>query len=132
MKVLERLAQLIGMTASSSEEEARTMALVACRMIRQHGIVLLEPGDPRLRASANVGGPHAVGAPPVAPPAPSSEEQASALREFARMFMAGLRFAGEVAASTSQGPSVKVRVSQRGPTARRRKKLEEKRRRWQP
>jgi hypothetical protein len=46
-KVLERVAHLIASAAnpSSTEEEARTAAVQACRLIHKHGLILLEPGD---------------------------------------------------------------------------------------
>ena len=36
-KVLEKVQRLIALTSSSSEEEARTSAVLACRLIREHG-----------------------------------------------------------------------------------------------
>lgn len=36
MKVLERVRQLIELSASTSENEARNAALQACRLIREH------------------------------------------------------------------------------------------------
>jgi hypothetical protein len=39
---LERVRKLVALAASSSEEEARTSALIACRLILEHGFVVGE------------------------------------------------------------------------------------------
>ena len=49
---LRALPGLLARTASDSEEEARTCALQACRIIREHGLVLALPG-PDERAAKN-------------------------------------------------------------------------------
>lgn len=41
--ILTRIKALIARTASSSEEEARTSAVIACRLIRDHKIELIHP-----------------------------------------------------------------------------------------
>lgn len=44
--ILDRIKALIARTASSSEEEARTSAVIACRLIREHKIELFDPSAP--------------------------------------------------------------------------------------
>jgi hypothetical protein len=41
--VLKKVEDLIARTASSSKEEARTSAFLACKLIREHGLVVLVP-----------------------------------------------------------------------------------------
>jgi hypothetical protein len=40
-KILDRVKKFIALTASDHEEEARTSALIACRLIREHGLVVM-------------------------------------------------------------------------------------------
>lgn len=53
-KALERVKALIARTASDSEEEARTCALLACRLIREHGMQVTV-GEDRPHTSATHG-----------------------------------------------------------------------------
>ncbi len=53
MSTAAKVEKLIALAASSNENEARTAAFHACRLIREAGLVVLAPGDPRL-AGANV------------------------------------------------------------------------------
>jgi hypothetical protein len=48
--VLRMVTQCIGMTGSSNEAEATSMALKACHAILKHKLVVLMPDDPRLTA----------------------------------------------------------------------------------
>lgn len=48
MSTAAKVEKLIALTASSNENEARTAAFHACRLIREAGLVVLAPGDPRL------------------------------------------------------------------------------------
>jgi hypothetical protein len=49
---ISRIQQLVALAASSSEEEARSAAVQACRLIREHKIVFLLPEDaPKKTAS---------------------------------------------------------------------------------
>lgn len=45
-KAMERVKALIARTASDSEEEARTCALLACRLIREHALEVVDPAAP--------------------------------------------------------------------------------------
>lgn len=45
-KKLDRIKQLIGMAGSSNQEEARTMAFLACKMIREGNFEILPPPEP--------------------------------------------------------------------------------------
>jgi hypothetical protein len=49
--VLERLARLIALSESPNEHEARNAALLATRLIRQHGIIFAMPESPARRAT---------------------------------------------------------------------------------
>lgn len=42
--VVERVRALIARTSSPHEEEARTSAMIACRLIREHGLDVVPPG----------------------------------------------------------------------------------------
>jgi hypothetical protein len=42
--VVERVRALIARTSSPHEEEARTAAMIACRLIREHGLDVVPPG----------------------------------------------------------------------------------------
>ncbi len=44
-EALRRVQALLARTGSSSEEEARTAAIVACRLIREHRLVLSAPRE---------------------------------------------------------------------------------------
>ncbi len=48
MSTAAKVEKLIALAASSNENEARTAAFHACRLIREAGLVVLAPGDPRL------------------------------------------------------------------------------------
>ncbi len=48
MNAAAKVEKLIALTASSNENEARTAAFQACRLIREAGLMVLAPGDPRL------------------------------------------------------------------------------------
>lgn len=52
--VLDRVRKLIALTSSSFEEEARTAALAACRLIRMHGLVLTGGVDARTASSPSL------------------------------------------------------------------------------
>jgi len=43
-KILERIAALIALTESPFSEEARTSAVLACKLIREHKIEMMMPG----------------------------------------------------------------------------------------
>jgi hypothetical protein len=59
---LVRVRQLIALAGNNpSSEEARTAAYLACKAIREQGLVLLAPGDPRLL-------PRPASPPPPSPP----------------------------------------------------------------
>ena len=47
MDILDKLKKLLEMTASPAEEEARTAAALACKLIREHAIELRLPGTPK-------------------------------------------------------------------------------------
>ena len=51
MKPIERVRHLIQLAASAPEEEARTAAVQACRLITQHGLVI---GVPKPKAKPTV------------------------------------------------------------------------------
>jgi len=42
-KTLEKVLRLIALSASPSEEEARTSAVLACRLIQQHKLLVVLP-----------------------------------------------------------------------------------------
>lgn len=44
VKLLERVAQLIALTSSSYEEEARSAAFQACKLIREHHLLVITTG----------------------------------------------------------------------------------------
>ncbi|RYE93968.1 MAG: hypothetical protein EOO75_03165 [Myxococcales bacterium] len=52
MSKLSKVMDLIALTASSNEHEARSAALKACKAIREQKLVLLSPDDPRLAEAA--------------------------------------------------------------------------------
>lgn len=128
MNVLERVGQLIGMTGSSSEEEARTMALTACRLIREHGLVVLEPSDPRLYAR------RAQMPTPIAAPASSRRgpDLGDLVDAALRGVKVGVRFAADVVAASAPATPARVAAevtwSGAAPKRRRRRKV----RRWRP
>lgn len=44
--IVERVRALIARTSSPHEEEARTAAVIACRLIREHQLDVVPPGPP--------------------------------------------------------------------------------------
>jgi hypothetical protein len=66
-KDLLKVQQLIALALGSDGEEARTAAALACRLIRDKGLVLMAPDDQRLLPPAPV-----AWSPPPAPAQPSS------------------------------------------------------------
>jgi hypothetical protein len=42
--IVQRVRKLVALTASPNEHEARAAAFLACRMIREHGLAIAEPG----------------------------------------------------------------------------------------
>jgi hypothetical protein len=46
VKVLDRVRQLVALAGSSYEEEARTSAVLACKLIRDHHLELVDPHRP--------------------------------------------------------------------------------------
>src|SRR6185295_9929478 len=46
-RLLERVSALVARASSSFEEEARTSAVIACRLIREHGLEVSLPGSVR-------------------------------------------------------------------------------------
>src|SRR5574338_183888 len=46
-RVLDRIQKLLALAGSSNENEARTAAFLAAKLIRENGIVLSEPGTSR-------------------------------------------------------------------------------------
>lgn len=51
VRTLDKVRALIARTSSSYEEEARTSAVIACRLIREHGIELRAPAEPQEEAA---------------------------------------------------------------------------------
>jgi hypothetical protein len=45
-RILDRVRQLIALASSPEQEEARTAAVLACQLIREHGLVVSEAGAP--------------------------------------------------------------------------------------
>lgn len=54
--VVERVRALIARTSSPHEEEARTSAMIACRLIREHGLAVVPPGPAPSVGSVGNGG----------------------------------------------------------------------------
>ena len=46
MDVVETVEQLVALSSSPYEEEARSAAFKACQLMRQHGLVVMRPGPP--------------------------------------------------------------------------------------
>jgi Protein of unknown function (DUF2786) len=44
-RILDRVRQLIALASSPEPEEARTAAVLACQLIREHGLKLSDPGS---------------------------------------------------------------------------------------
>ena len=49
---ISRIQQLVALAASTQEEEARSAAVQACRLIREHKIVFLLPEDGQRKSSS--------------------------------------------------------------------------------
>jgi hypothetical protein len=55
--VVEKVCKLIALAGSASTEEARTAAATACKLIREHGLLVVEKTAPAPRPSAPRPGP---------------------------------------------------------------------------
>lgn len=47
-KILDRVSKLIALSSSPEVEEARSSALLACNMIREHNLIIGYTGDKRI------------------------------------------------------------------------------------
>ena len=54
--ILRRIKSLIELTSSAAVEEARNAALIACKLIIQHGLVVVAPEDLSAAATKRVKG----------------------------------------------------------------------------
>jgi hypothetical protein len=64
MTPVERAAQLVALAASPFEQEARTSAYLACKLIREHGLRIATGEAPPTYRGAPDRGEHHVEAPP--------------------------------------------------------------------
>jgi hypothetical protein len=50
VSIVDRIEKLIELTTSPNENEARTAAIIACKMIRENGLIVVdrEPEQPRV------------------------------------------------------------------------------------
>jgi hypothetical protein len=91
--VLDKVRQLIAMTAVDNVEEARSMAFAACKLLREHKVILVMPTEP-LRPRVDPFAPEPPRSTPPkptgpswsahAPPPPEAQKEAEKVRRPAR------------------------------------------------
>jgi hypothetical protein len=96
--IIAKVEALIARTESSSEEEARTSALIACRLMKKHGLKVVATGSVA-RSPAPEPPP-----PPRKPWEASPEERARAAQEFDERMREIFRCAGNRSYNYSARP----------------------------